>query len=194
MAAILSHAVAGAGIAAGLRPRARLPARYWLFAIFCAVIPDFDILLVWMGTNYRGMWGHRGFTHSIAFAAALAALLAYETFPAVPWKPLRFRLWLSFFLVGLSHGILDALMDVGKGVAFLAPFSARRFHFPIRPIQGSPPGNSILLREGGVKISGSELAWIWVPSILLLVFSLWRLHAAREAPETPVSEDLKAVE
>ncbi len=75
MAAILSHAVAGAGIAAGLRPRARVPARYWIFAIFCAVIPDFDILLVWMGTDYRGMWGHRGITHSIAFAAALAAAL-----------------------------------------------------------------------------------------------------------------------
>jgi inner membrane protein len=173
MAALLSHAVAGAGIAAALRPSPSPPARYWALAIFCAVIPDFDIPLVWMGTNYRGMFGHRGITHSIAFAAALAALLAYEAFPAVPWRDLRFRLGFALFAAGVSHGVLDALMDVGKGVAFFAPFSARRFHFPVRPIHGSPPSDAFLLREGGVKISASELAWIWAPSVLLFALSFW---------------------
>jgi inner membrane protein len=173
MAAILSHAVAGAGVAAAFAPRPRLPFRYWAFAVSCAVIPDVDILLVWMGTNYRGMWGHRGFTHSVAFAAALAALLAWEAFPTPAFRQIRGRLWLALFAAGLSHGILDALMDGGKGVAFLAPFWGRRFHFPIRPIQGSPPGGSPLLREGGVKISASELAWIWLPSAILLALSMW---------------------
>ncbi len=173
MAAIVSHAVAGVGIAAALSPRQRLPKRYWALAIFCAVIPDFDILLVWMGTDYRGMFGHRGITHSIAFAAALAALFAFEAFPASSWRDLRFRLWLALFAAGVSHGILDALMDVGKGVAFFAPFLARRFHFPVRPIHGSPPGDALLLREGGVKISASELAWIWMPSVILLAIAWW---------------------
>lgn len=184
MAAILSHAVAGAGVAAALAPRPRLPIRYWALAVFCAVVPDVDILLVWMGTNYRGMWGHRGFTHSLAFAAALAALLAWEAFPTPAFRQIRGRLWLALFAAGLSHGVLDALMDVGKGVAFFAPLSARRFHFPIRPIHGSPPGGSPLLREGGVKISVSELAWIWLPSAILFAMSLW---LRRKAPGRALS-------
>lgn len=172
MAAILSHAVAGAGIAAALRPQPKPPASYWMLAIVCSVIPDLDVILVWLGTDYRGMFGHRGITHSILFAAAVAALLAFLS-PAWPERTRRFRVWLSFFAAGLSHGVLDALMSEGKGVAFFAPFSSKRFHFPIRPIESSSPGRSIFLREGGVKVSGSEILWIWAPFLLLAAASIW---------------------
>ncbi len=100
MAALLSHAVAGAGIAAALRPSARPPARYWALAVLCAVVPDFDIVVVWMGTNYLGMFGHRGFMHSISFAAALAAVLSYGAFSSPRWRELRFRAGIAFFCRG----------------------------------------------------------------------------------------------
>jgi inner membrane protein len=173
MAAILSHVIAGAGIAAALRPHPRPPVRYWLLAIFCAVVPDLDIVLVWMGANYLGMFGHRGFMHSIAFATVLAAILAYEIFRSPPWRDFRFCIWLAFLIAGLSHGILDAMMSAGKGVAFFAPFSPARFHLPVRPIRVSPPSSYIFLREGGIRVSSSEIAWIWVPAVLLAASALW---------------------
>ncbi len=184
MAAILSHAIAGAAIAAALRPRPRPPARYWLFAIFCAVVPDLDVVLVWLGTDYRGMFGHRGLTHSIAFAAALAGLLSLGMPSEPPGRSLRFRFWVAFFAAGLSHGLLDAMMSGGKGVAFFAPFSSKRFHLPFRPIEASPPGRSLFLREGGVKVSGSEMIWIWAPFLALTAVALWldRRPSRRASP------------
>jgi inner membrane protein len=173
MAAILSHAVAGAGIAAALRPGPRPPARYWILAVACAVAPDLDIVVVWMGANYLGMFGHRGFMHSISFAAALAALLSYGVFSSPRWRELRFRAGIAFFAAGVSHGILDAMMSGGRGVAFFAPFSPGRFHLPIRPIRASPLTSYIFLREGGIRVSGSEIAWIWVPATLLFVLATW---------------------
>lgn len=189
MAAILSHAVAGAGIASALRPGARAPGRYWALAVLCAVVPDLDILVVWMGANYLGMFGHRGFMHSISFAAALAALLSYGVFSSSPWGELRFRIWIALFVAGVSHGILDAMMSAGKGVAFLAPFSPARFHLPIRPIRVSPPSSYIFLREGGIRVSGSEIAWIWVPSVLLFIFSFWFWKSRARSHDDLVPEE-----
>jgi inner membrane protein len=189
MAAILSHAVAGAGIAAALRPGRRPPARYWALAIACAVVPDLDILVVWMGANYLGMFGHRGFMHSISFTAALAALLSYEAFSSPQWRNLRLRVGLAFFAAGVFHGILDAMMSAGKGVAFFAPFSRARFHFPIRPIRVSPPSSYIFLREGGIRVSGSEIAWIWAPSVLLFVLSFWLWNRCAQSRGDLVSKE-----
>ena len=188
MAAILSHAVAGAGIAAALRPGPRPPARYWVLAVACAVVPDLDILVVWMGANYLGMFGHRGLMHSIAFAAALAALFSYEAFSSPQWREIRVRAGLAFFAAGVFHGVLDAMMSAGKGVAFLAPFSGARFHFPVRPIRVSPPSSDIFLREGGIRVSGSEIAWIWVPSVVLFALSLWLSSRRARSRENHAAE------
>ena len=189
MAAILSHAVTGAGIAAVFRPGPRVTARYWALAIFCAVVPDFDILAVWLGANYLGMFGHRGFLHSIFFAALLAMILSSDAFWTRPPGVSRSRIAAAFFAAGASHGLLDAMMSAGKGVAFFAPFSRARFHFPIRPIRVSPPSSYIFLREGGIRVSGSELAWIWVPSILLFLLSFAARKQRERALEAPGRPD-----
>jgi len=173
VAAVLSHAVAGAGIAAALRPGARPPLRYWALAVLCAVVPDLDILVVWMGANYLGMFGHRGFMHSIFFASVFAALLSVGAFSSPRWREFRVRAGIAFFASGVSHGILDAMMSAGRGVAFFAPFSPARFHLPIRPIRVSPPSSYIFLREGGIRVSGSEIAWIWIPAALFVVLTTW---------------------
>ena len=41
-----------------------------------AVLPDADVLAFSFGVPYHHVLGHRGFTHSFFFAAALAVLLA----------------------------------------------------------------------------------------------------------------------
>jgi len=47
-------------------------------------------------------------------------------------------LWLYFFLATASRGILDAMTNVGLGVAFFSPFNDIRYFFPWYPILVSP--------------------------------------------------------
>ena len=178
MAAVLSHALTATAIAAALRPPAKLPARYWGAAITLATVPDVDIAFVWMGARYRGMFGHRGITHSIAFAAAAAAAVAFLAFRGERWARLRPRLGAIFLLAGLSHGFLDASMASGVGVAALAPFSAARFHSIFRPILVTPPTGNPWLDPGGIRVTNSEIAWIWIPSLAVIFLAL-RLRRRR---------------
>ncbi|HKB72052.1 MAG TPA: metal-dependent hydrolase [Thermoanaerobaculia bacterium] len=179
MAAVLSHALAATAIAAVLRPEQKLPPRYWAAAIAIATIPDVDIAFVGMGARYRGMFGHRGITHSIAFAAAAAAALALSCFRDPRRDGLRERLWGIFFLAGLSHGFLDASMASGVGVAVLAPFSAARYHSVFRPIRVTPPTGNPWLDPGGIRVTHSEILWIWLPSLLVIFAALRFRQIAR---------------
>jgi hypothetical protein len=38
----------------------------------CSTIPDLDVMGFRFGIHHGDFWGHRGFTHSLAFAAVLA--------------------------------------------------------------------------------------------------------------------------
>ena len=37
--------------------------------VVCSVIPDLDVIGIQVGIQYGDFWGHRGFTHSLLFAA-----------------------------------------------------------------------------------------------------------------------------
>jgi inner membrane protein len=41
----------------------------------CSVIPDLDVIGFRFGIRYGDFWGHRGFTHSLVFAALLAGAI-----------------------------------------------------------------------------------------------------------------------
>ena len=114
------------------------------------------------------MLGHRGITHSIMFAAALAAFLSFTVFRNAQSGHLIILLFL--FLSTLSHTLLDMLTNGGLGVALFAPFSNERYFFPWRPIQVSPIGIGNFFSEWGVRVIVSELRWVWLPSAV--VFAL----------------------
>ncbi len=40
--------------------------------MICTEIPDLDAIGFWLGVPYKSFFGHRGFTHSIAFAVLLS--------------------------------------------------------------------------------------------------------------------------
>ena len=75
MASVISHAVAALGIGACFyRPGA--PKRILAIGALCSVIPDLDVIGFHFGIRYADFWGHRGFTHSLLFAALLATAAA----------------------------------------------------------------------------------------------------------------------
>ena len=170
MASVFTHAFFAAALGAGVGPR-RVPARFWPAAMACAVLPDADVLGFGFGVPYGSMFGHRGITHSLAFALALGFSAAALFFRR---EPRRTALALFLSLATASHGALDALTNGGLGVAFFAPFTGERYFFPFRPVEVSPLSAAEFFGEWGLAVIKSELLWVWLPSAvgvgLVLIF------------------------
>jgi inner membrane protein len=152
------------------------------------MLPDIDVIAFSFGIPYEAMFGHRGFTHSFFFAAVAGALVSWHLLhrPAAdshrpdahsPWT----ELFVWFFAVTASHGLLDALTDGGRGIGFFAPFSNHRFFFPWRPIQVSPIGVGFFSPRG-LRVLVSEARWIWLPSAIIAASA--RLYRRRSTSQT----------
>jgi len=165
MASAFTHAIAGLAIATAFRPRVSSP-RFWVLSAVVAALPDIDGIGFWAGIPYESLFGHRGFTHSLFFAAivAFAAMLAFR---ARAFDGDRKRLWTCFFLGTASHGFLDALTNGGGGVAFFAPFANERHFLPWRPILVSPMSVRRFFTERGLRILATEIVWVWIPAAIL---------------------------
>lgn len=167
MAMAPTHAFVGlavADLAAGRYSDTRLR----VAGALCAALPDADTLLMRFGdVAYEDAWGHRGITHGLPFAAALAvvvALLFFRGRALPPW-----RAALALFLAIASQGLLDAMTTGGLGVAFLAPFDLERFFAPWTPIPVAPLSVRSFFTEHGMRIFGWELLHIWLPVGALLL-------------------------
>jgi inner membrane protein len=167
MPTIFSHAIFATAIAHSVQSTIS-PKRFWLLTWFCAILPDFDILAFVLGIKYESLFGHRGVTHSIAFAIVTGFMVAWIFFPKSSVS--RWKLALYFAAVTASHPVLDMLTDGGLGVALLAPFSNARFFFWWRPIEVSPIGVRFFSGRG-LAVIASEALWIWLPSILIVAVS-----------------------
>jgi inner membrane protein len=164
MPTIFTHAIVAT--AAGQWWR-RMPASFWWWTVICAVLPDIDVISFSFGIRYEDMFGHRGFTHSLFFAAVIGLIAAYQVSSNPESRtPNPGRLFLWFAAVTASHGVLDAMTNGGRGIAFFAPFSNHRYFFPWRPIQVSPIGAGFFSPRG-LRVLASEAVWIWVPSAII---------------------------
>jgi inner membrane protein len=166
MPTVFSHAVV-AGAMASLHPRAgSLPARFWALSVLCAVLPDGDVIVSVFGIPYSSVYGHRGFIHSLAFAAVWGTAVAVVAFREYPRRAVA-GLAAYFAFVTASHGILDAMTDGGRGIALFWPFDDTRYFFPWRPIRVSPIGTAFFSMRG-VRVMVSEFTWLWLPSLLVI--------------------------
>ena len=152
---ILSHPAAAIGFRS-LAPRLRR--RLFAAGVLASILPDIDVIGFRYGIPYGSTFGHRGFTHSILFAALAAAVLALVAPRGLRWRAAAF-----LFASAVSHGLLDACTNGGRGVAFFSPFVKRRFFFPWRPIAVSPIGRL----DASVLVS--ELRWVWLPFLSLAI-------------------------
>lgn len=187
MASVFSHAVAALGIGACFYRR-EVPKRVWLVGAICAVVPDLDVIGFQLGVRYGDFWGHRGFTHSLLFAGLLASSVMFLAFrhdiPGIG----RFSLWTYFFLATASHGFLDALTDGGLGVAFFSPFNNARYFLPWTPIRVSPIGVGRFFTQRSLAVIRSEVLWIWVPSVLLIL-GAWLIHPRNSQADANATEN-----
>ncbi|MFI8480653.1 metal-dependent hydrolase [Pseudomonas sp. NPDC078700] len=163
MASAFAHAVVPLVVYAVFKgPSMNL--RLLALAVILAIAPDADVIGFKFGIAYASEWGHRGFTHSLAFAAVIAAVCMLFS------KPLNAKPWIVFlvcFIAGASHAALDAMTNGGLGVALYWPFSMERVFFPFRPIQVSPIGIGAFFTERGLRVIASELVWIFIPGLLI---------------------------
>jgi inner membrane protein len=181
LASGFSHAVAALSIGTCFYRR-DIPKRVWIAGALCSVVPDLDVVGFRFGIRYGDFWGHRGFTHSIFFAALLAGIVSSLGFRHVSPGANRFWIWNYLFLATASHGFLDAMTDGGLGVAFFSPFENHRYFLPWRPIRVSPIGMGRFFSDQGLAVLQSELLWIWLPAAPLAL-SGWLLRR-RAAPST----------
>jgi inner membrane protein len=169
MPTALTHALAGLALGEVLAP-GPMPAAYHVLTAALGLLPDLDAVGFRLGIPYGSRFGHRGFSHSLlcAAAVALAASAALAAPLASPWW------WLggAFFAVVAGHGALDALTDGGMGVAFFSPLDDRRYFFPWRPIRVSPIGLAAFSRWG-LRALLSEVAWVWLPLAALVLAAVW---------------------
>ena len=175
MPSTLTHGLlgltAGGTILVGERSR-----RFCVLSAFCAVIPDADVLGLYLDVPYGAFLGHRGFFHSLCFALLVGIFIACACFRDA--KVFSKRWWVLliwFFIVTASNGVLDAMTNGGLGIALLAPFDNGRYFFGWRPIQVSPIGLQNFLTEYGWRAVRSEIVWLWMP-MLAVVLGLWGIR------------------
>jgi len=163
MPSLITHAYAG--VAAGaIYASGPMPPRFWALACVCGMLPDIDAVGYYLGVRYTSTFGHRGFTHSILFAAAAGIIVTELAFPGVPrWSAEWFSLAGFFFAATLLHPLLDAITTGGFGVALFSPFNRRRYFFPWHPVLVSPMGVRAFLTRYGWRVLKSEMRWIWGP-------------------------------
>ncbi len=173
MPSLISHAVVG--LAAGVAISGKAPQEpVILLSIICATFPDIDGIAFALGIPYGSLFGHRGFFHSISFAFLLSAAITHIGFPHIRvFSHLWFYWQTIFFCISLSHGILDSMTEGGMGVAFFSPFSNKRYLLPWKPVLACPLRIKDFFSEWGKVVAKSEFLWIWLPSFILMLISLW---------------------
>ena len=175
MASLITHALLGASIGKAATPAEPASRTFWLVCMLCSMLPDVDVIGFSLGIRYGDLWGHRGMTHSLLFAAVVGLFVAFTLGKSAPE---RWTAGLLVFLITTSHGVLDALTNGGLGVAFFSPFDPRRYFFPWRPIAVSPISADAFISLRGMHVLWTEIVWLWGP-ILLLAGVIWAIGTWR---------------
>lgn len=161
MPTIMTHAALPLLVGAGLGRRI-VSRRLLVAGALAAMLPDADFIGWANGIPYDSALGHRGLSHSFAFAVVVGALAA-----AVAAR-LHASRWTAFLFVALamaSHGLADTLTNGGHGVMLLWP-DPERFFAPWRPVTVSPLGIGRFFDRDVAAILASELVTLVLPAAL----------------------------
>ncbi|MEO8153917.1 MAG: metal-dependent hydrolase [Rhizobacter sp.] len=179
MPTILSHAAVPLAMGLGLGDRV-ISRPLLAVGILASVLPDLDVVAFRFHVAYSNTLGHRGASHSLAFALLLALL----AMACARW--LRTTPRSAFAFVGASaasHGLLDMLTNGGLGVALWWPLSPQRFFAPWQGIEASPLSLQRVFSARGWAVFQSELLWVWLPAAACSLI-LWALQRAYLKPRS----------
>ena len=181
MPTIFSHAAVGFIASKGAAEATAPNTRIVIASMALAALPDADALF-FGAIPYGHPFGHRGFTHSLFFAALIGLLVAV-VFSKAGWAPAYSFLPLAilFPVATASHGFFDAMTDGGLGVAFFAPFSNHRYFFPWRPISVAPLSLEGLMNSRGVRVLRVEVELFWIFTVGAAIWerkTKWRMALA----------------
>lgn len=177
MPSSLSHAMIAVAAGSVVAPHALLRP-FLVIGAVCAMLPDIDAI----GRPFYGepgdlqsLGGHRGFTHSLSFAAALGVIVASAMLLDSRWRGYRARFAIFIAFATAAHGALDALTSIGaetSPVQFFSPFSVRGYTASWHPIEGP----------------FSELFFCLIPLVLFTRFVWYRRQIPwpRRPEEKPV--------
>jgi len=163
------------GLGLGLK---RIPPRLLAAGVVVSILPDLDVISFSLHVARGTQFAHRGATHSLVAALAIALASAC----LCRWYRAGFLTSFFFlFVATVSHGVLDAFTNGGSGVAFLWPWTSRRFFFAPHVIEVSPIGLKGLFSARGVDVLLSELRLVWLPfmTIAALCTAARHVHAKR---------------
>lgn len=168
MPTIISHPAVPVVMSIALGSRL-ISGRLLLAGVAASVLPDLDVVAFRLGIGYAHDFGHRGASHSVSFALAVAALsfLAARKLQAAPWLAFLF-----VFLAGVSHPLLDMCTSGGLGAALWWPVSHERLFFPTQVIEVSPLSLRRFLGPAGASVIVSEALWVWLPCSAIALASL----------------------
>jgi inner membrane protein len=178
--ASLGHLAVGVSAARLYRqdvPDRRPPLASMLVWSALSFLPDADVIGFQFGIRYADQWGHRGASHSLAFAIAVGLAVG----ALAPWfKRPALRTAIAAILVIASHPLLDTLTNGGLGCALFWPFDDTRYFAPWRPIPVSPIGLGFFSPYG-----------MFVAAVELLVFSplFWFGWVARSRALSHISHE-----
>jgi inner membrane protein len=163
MATCFSHPAVPLAIACWF-PSLRRPSLLVAASLLSAA-PDLDAIGYFAGVPYEAWCGHRGCTHSIVFAALVAAALT-------PWLArrsgtARSPVFWFLFAAWASHGLIDMATNGGHGIAVLWPLSDERLFWPWQPIEVAPLGIRAFFSEWGIEVLLSEAVWLWLPALVI---------------------------
>jgi inner membrane protein len=169
MPTIITHGIIGvAGIKTSSPKKFKI--LFWILSLLAPILPDFDIISFKFGISYGDFFGHRGFSHSILFAAIIAVLFSLITSKLLRTKESKYSYHIIYFVILIiSHTILDAFTNGGLGVAFFSPFDNTRYFFPYTPIKVAPISPRRFVSLNGLYVLLSEFICVWIPTILLII-------------------------
>ena len=192
MASLFTHVFVGVTAAVAVAPRGER-ARMAVVGALCSTLPDADVVGFEFGIEYGDLLGHRGLSHSLAFAAVLGAV-AVELARFVPFGarggPRRLSRgwwgrWLFYAVMTASHGAFDAMTDGGMGIAFFSPFDPTRYFLPWEPIRVSPIGVANFFTAYGWEVLESEMRAVWLPTTVLAGLVLVARRLVNRGTEPP---------
>ena len=180
MPTMLTHPAIPLAIGTGLGKQT-VTGKLLVLGILFSIVPDFDVIAFHFGIPYSSQWGHRGFTHSLFFAAVMSAAFAHLFYNKL--KLDRTRVFAFLFIAMASHGLLDMFTDGGLGIALLWPFSDARYFWPYQVIKVSPIGMTFF-SSWGMHTLISEFFWIWLPSLFAGICLFMGMRVYREIRNT----------